>query len=238
MRYKIVIFDIGKTLLDKRFSRKISEQTLTDIKALKQKGIKVGVCTMRTVQHCREIIPFELDFYICLNGSYIICDGNIVFDSPIHYLHNTNEYLSYGADFAFYSNEAAKQKALSNGFLIDKCGIANPMYNLVLFDIAKEQLADFSSFNIEYWENTQTIALQSANSSKFLGIQRVLDYYKLDDSILYFGDGPNDLPIFQKFKDCICMGDCYPDLIKHSLFQTKSCMEDGVSYALRKLEIL
>ena len=136
MRYKIVVFDIGKTLLDKRFSQKISEQTLIDIKALKQKGIKVGVCTMRTVQHCREIIPFELDFYICLNGSYIICDGNIIFDSPIHYLHNTNEYLSYGADFAFYSNEAAKQKALSNGFLIDKCGIANPMYNLVLFDIA------------------------------------------------------------------------------------------------------
>ena len=58
MKYKIVIFDIGKTLLDKRFSQKISEQTLTDIKALKQKGIKVGVCTMRTVQHCREIIPF------------------------------------------------------------------------------------------------------------------------------------------------------------------------------------
>jgi HAD superfamily hydrolase (TIGR01484 family) len=238
MKYKIVIFDIGKTLLDKRFSQRISEQTLNDITALKQKGIKIGVCTMRTVQHCREIIPFELDFYISLNGSHIVCDGDVTFDSPLHYQHNNNEYLSYGADFAFYSNEEAKQKALSNGFLIDQCGMADPVYNLVLFDIPKERLVDFSGFNVEYWENTQTIALQNADASKLIGIQRVLDYYKLEDSILYFGDGPNDLPIFQKFNDCVCMGDCYPKLIEHSLFQTKSCVEDGVSHALRKLEIL
>ena len=137
-----------------------------------------------------------------------------------------------------YSNEAAKQKALSNGFLIDQCGMADPVYNLVLFDIPKERLVDFSGFNVEYWENTQTIALQNADASKLIGIQRVLDYYKLEDSILYFGDGPNDLPIFKKFNDCVCMGDCYPKLIEHSLFQTKSCVEDGVSHALRKLEIL
>ena len=41
MRYKIAIFDIGKTLLDKRFSQKISEQTLTDKKALKKKALKL-----------------------------------------------------------------------------------------------------------------------------------------------------------------------------------------------------
>lgn len=63
MKYKIIIFDIGKTLLDKQVSPKISERTLADMKALQDKGIKVGVCTMRTIKHCREIIPFELDFY-------------------------------------------------------------------------------------------------------------------------------------------------------------------------------
>ena len=80
MKYKIIIFDIGKTLLDKQVSPQISERTLTDMKALQDKGIKVGVCTMRTIKHCREIIPFELDFYICLNGSHITCDGKVVFD--------------------------------------------------------------------------------------------------------------------------------------------------------------
>ena len=43
MKYELIIFDIGKTLLDKRVSNKISEPTLADIKALQNKGIKVGL---------------------------------------------------------------------------------------------------------------------------------------------------------------------------------------------------
>lgn len=238
MKYKIIIFDIGKTLLDKQVSPQISERTLADIKALQDKGIKVGVCTMRTIKHCREIIPFELDFYICLNGSHITCDGAVIFDSPVTHSNIPSNYLSYGSEYAFYSTETAKQKALENGFLVDKNGVADPAYNLVFFDIVKEQLSAFSSYNTEYWEKTKTISLQSKNSSKSLGIQKVLDYYGLQEPILYFGDGPNDLPIFQQYHDCICMGDGYPELKKYALFETKSCKDEGVSYALRALEIL
>lgn len=238
MKYELIIFDIGKTLLDKSISDKISEETLADIKTLQSKGIKVGVCTMRTLKHCREIIPFELDFYICLNGSHITCEGKTIFDSPLKLKPSSSEYLAYGTDYAFYSCESAKENAISNRFLIDKFGVPDQIYNLVLFNITRDHLSDYSFFNIEYWENTKTLALQNPDSSKSIGIQKVMDYYKAKEPILYFGDGPNDLPIFERFHDCICMGDCYPDLIKHSLFQTKTCKEDGVSYALRKLGFL
>ncbi len=238
MKYKIIIFDIGKTLLDKQVSPKISEQTLADIKDLQNKGIKVGVCTMRTLKHCREIIPFELDFYICLNGSHVTCDGETVFESPMANDFKADNYLSYGAEYAFYSTDTAKDKALQNGFLIDKKGCAEPIYNFVLFDIGKERLPEFSQYNTEYWENTQTLALQTPDASKTLGIKRVLDYYGLAEPILYFGDGPNDLPIFKEFHDCVCMGDCYPELKKYALFQTKVCKDDGVSFALRKMHII
>ena len=238
MKYKIVIFDIGKTLLDKQVSAEISAQVLADINTLQKQGIKVGVCTMRTLRHCREIIPFELGFYICLNGSHITCDGKLIFDSPLEYTHDSPDYLSYGADYAFYASAASKEKALKNGFLIDKPGVGAPMYNCVLFDVEKERVADFSAYNTEYWERTSTLSLQNADASKSLGIQRVLDYYEIKEPILYFGDGPNDLPIFQKYRDCICMGDCYPELCEYALFQTKACKDDGVSFALRKLDLL
>ena len=238
MKYKMIIFDIGKTLLDKNVSANISPQVLSDIKALRNKGIKVGVCTMRTQRHCLEIIPVELDFYICLNGSHITCDGELIFDSPLEYCNTSSDYLSYGAESVFYSNEKAKQKALKNGFLIDKCGYIEPVYNFVIFDVTKEQAADYASYNIEYWENTQTLSLQNADSSKCLGIQRVLEYYKFEEPILYFGDGPNDLAIFKQYRDCVCMGDCYPKLCEFALFQTSSCKDDGVSQALRRLKIL
>ena len=58
-----------------------------------------------------------MDFYICLNGSHITCDGQLIFDSPLEYCDSSLDYLSYGADYAFYSSENAKQKAIKNGFL-------------------------------------------------------------------------------------------------------------------------
>lgn len=238
MKYKIIIFDIGKTLLDKQVSPEISKQTLADIKEVQSKGIKVGVCTMRTIKHCREIIPFELDFYICLNGSHITCDKKAIFESPMVNNFNAEDYLSYGAEYAFYSTEVAKTKALQNGFLIDAQGCADPIYNFVLFDIEKESLPEFSRYNTEYWKSTKTLTLQNTDASKTFGIKRVLDYYGLTEPILYFGDGPNDLPIFKEFHDCVCMGDCYPELKEYALFQTKACKEDGVSFALRELSII
>ena len=238
MKYKIIIFDIGKTLLDKRSSPQISDQTLADIKALQDKGIKVGVCTMRTFKHCREIIPFPLDFYICLNGSHIICDGKVIFNCPIEAPNQISDYLSYGVNHAFYSTGFAKQKAQTNGFLVDQIGIADPIYNVVLFDVERSQLSDFLAYNIEYWESTKTLSLHSKEASKSLGIQKVLDYFGYEEPILYFGDGPNDLPIFQQYHDCICMEDCYPELKNYALFTTKNCIHNGVSYALRELGIL
>ena len=65
---------------------------------------------MRTLTHCRKLIPFELDFYICLNGSHITCDGITIFDSPIELKPASSEYLTYGTDYAFYSCESAKEK--------------------------------------------------------------------------------------------------------------------------------
>jgi len=48
-----------------------------------------------------------------------------------------------------------------------------------------------------YWVNTKTFALQNIDSSKSLGIQRVLDHYSFKYSILFFDYGPNDLSLLK-----------------------------------------
>lgn len=238
MKCELVIFDVGRTLLDKRYSPNISAQMLADIKQLQSNGIKVGVCTMRTVKHCNDIIPFDLDFYICLNGSYIICEGKTIFNSPIDYKASVTDYLAYDESTSYYTTATAKKKAITNGFLVDKIGVANIAHNVVLFDIEETQLSNYSKYNTEYWRDTKTLLLQSIDASKILGVQRVLDFYKIKNEFLYFGDGPNDLPIFKKYHNCICMGDCCLDLIPYALCQTKTCKEEGVSYALKKLGLV
>ncbi len=238
MKYELVIFDIGKTLYDKNLSMRASDCVLHDIEALRKKGIKVGVCTMRTIQHCMKVVPAELDFFISLNGSYIICEGEVIVDKPTMIPSGHTNFLSYGKDFTCYSTEKAKMLADVNGFLADTKGVALPAYNVVLFDIAADKLGSYDNYTTEYWANSKALSLQDKDASRVIGIQKVLDFYNARLPLLYFGDGPNDLEIFQAYHDCICMGDCYKKLKQYALFQTKSCKDEGVSFALRKLGLL
>ena len=238
MKYELIIFDIGKTLYDKNFSARASDCVLHDIEALRKKGIKVGVCTMRTIQHCKNVVPVELDFYISLNGSYIICEGEVIVDKPTLIPLGYIDFLSYGKDFTCYSTEKAKILANVNGFLADRKGVASPAYNAVLFDIPADKLSSYDNYTTEYWANTATLSLQDKNTSRVIGIQEVLRFYNTKLPLLYFGDGPNDSEIFQSYHDCICMGDGYSKLKQYALFQTKTCRNEGVSFALRKLGLL
>ncbi len=238
MKYELIIFDIGKTLYDKNLSTKASDCVLHDIEELRKKGIKVGVCTMRTIQHCREVVPVELDFYISLNGSFVICEREVIVDKPIIFPSGHIDFLSYGKDLACFSTEKAKILADVNGFLVDKKGVALPAYNIVLFDIPADTLSSYDNYNKEYWAKTKALSLQDKNTSRMIGIQHVLNFYHTRLPILYFGDGPNDLEVFQSYHDCICMGDCYSKLNEYALFQTKTCRDEGVSFALKKLGLL
>ena len=238
MKYELIIFDIGKTLYDKNFSARASDCVLHDIEALRKKGIKVGVCTMRTIQHCREVVPVELDFYISLNGSYVVCAGEVIVNKPTTIPSGHIDFLSYGKDFTCYSTEKAKILADVNGFLADRKGVASPAYNAVLFDIPADKLSSYDNYTTEYWANTATLSLQDKNTSRVIGIQEVLRFYNTKLPLLYFGDGPNDSEIFQSYHDCICMGDGYSKLKQYALFQTKTCRNEGVSFALRKLGLL
>ncbi len=237
-KYKIIIFDIGKTLFDKNTSKKTSELNLDIIKKLRSKGIKVGVCTMRTIKHCKEVVPTDLDFYISLNGSFILCDNKVIFDNPMELIANRSSFITYDIDKSFYSDEKARIEGIKNGFLIDDKGIANKIYSQVFFNIEKNNLSDFEKYTYEYWPSTKALALQHKESSKTIGIKKVLDHYNFKEPILYFGDGPNDLEIFRTYKDCICMGNCYFELEKYALFKTKEVDDNGIEFALTKLGIL
>lgn len=153
---------------------------------------------------------------------------------PLGYI----DFLSYGKDFTCYSTEKAKILADVNGFLADRKGVASPAYNAVLFDIPADKLSSYDNYTTEYWANTATLSLQDKNTSRVIGIQEVLRFYNTKLPLLYFGDGPNDSEIFQSYHDCICMGDGYSKLKQYALFQTKTCRNEGVSFALRKLGLL
>lgn len=230
-KIKVFIFDIGKTLFDKQSQIKCSKSTIEALNLLKEKGYKVGVCTMRTFDHVRDIIDFDFDFYILNNGTFVICKNKVLIDAPLNIDITKKDYLTYTPYKTFYSSDKAKEKTQENGFIAENKGTTSKFYNLILFDIEKEELERLqTNFDVYYWETTKTVSLQSKGCSRVSAIKGLIDYLGFElDQVIYFGDGPNDLEVF-KFVPCsIAMGDCFPGLLEYSSYQIDACKNDGVA---------
>lgn len=238
MEYPIVILDIGGTILDKNFSNIVDSQIIQDIVSLRNKGIKVGLCTMRTKEQCEKSVPTPLDFYICLNGSYIVCDSLVIHNQKIKVDPSIEYCLTYDTEKVYYKNEGSLVLADKYGYVVDKQGMLSNASNLVIFNVDKDDLGKYNEYHYEYWPKNRALMLQHKDSSKARAINKILDYYSIKQNILFFGDGPNDLEIFKQFKDCICMGSCYIELENYALFKTETVANGGVPKALRKLKIL
>lgn len=228
---KVFIFDIGKTLFDKQVHTKCSQSTIAALNLLRQKGYKVGVCTMRTFNHIRDIIDFTFDFYILNNGSFVMCENNILLDEPMNVEITKRDYLTYTPYETFFSSKNAKEKALYNGFIAEKEGQASTFYNLIIFDVETNELEKFkTNFDFYYWANTKTVSLQKKGCSRINAIKRLACYLGLKlNQVIYFGDGPNDLEVFKMLPFSIAMGDCFPELLKYATYQIDTCKNNGVA---------
>lgn len=80
------------------------------------------------------------------------------------------------------------------------------------------------------------IDIAPANVNKGIAVLKLLEYLniKLEDSVR-IGDDLNDLPMFFDKGVNIAVGNAIPKLKEKADFITKSCYEDGVSYALEKI---
>ena len=233
---KVFIFDVGKTLFDKETQTKCSSKTIAALHLLKNKGYKIGVCTMRTYKHIKNIIDFDFDFYILNNGSYLSCDNEIIIDEPLQIDIHKEDFLTYTPFETYYSNNDAKQKALKNEFIAEKLGKPDKFYNLILFDINIKEICDYKkNYNCYFWNKTKTISLQKHDCSRINAINKLAEHLGVrKDQILYFGDGPNDLEIFKYLPYSIAMGDCFEELLKFSIQKIDTCQNDGIAKFITK----
>ena len=67
---------------------------------------------------------------------------------------------------------------------------------------------------------------------KSVGIKKMMDILNAPmDDVVVFGDGHNDITMFQMAKTSIAMGNAIDQLKETATFVTKSCDEDGIEYA-------
>ena len=71
------------------------------------------------------------------------------------------------------------------------------------------------------------------NAKKSKGIEFISDLEKLTkNELAAFGDGQNDIPMFETVGYSVVMGNASDDVKKYADYVTKSNNEDGVAYAI------
>ena len=234
-KIKLIIVDIGKTIFDKDHQTGVDKELLDLLQDLQASGIKIGACTMRTVDSCNKLFHFKLDFYISLNGTLVICGDKKIIDKRIKNEFLDNPTLTYGAKKMYYSSELAQTKANDNGFLVEKNGILKYPYVITLFNIEENTLKCFENHSLSYWAETKILTLQHKECSKVKAIEKILKHYEYNENeLLFFGDGPNDFEVFKRFKYTIMVENGHPCLREFAFSKCFSCLNKGVYHYLEK----
>lgn len=120
---------------------------------------------------------------------------------------------------------------------------ANEVYQCsVIFNSLtdKMQHIDFAQFGLKlvHWHNRGADIIP-ADASKARAVQDVCDYYNIDvKDAMAFGDGLNDLEMFDLVGCSVAMGDGQPALIERADWVTGSIEEFGIQAVLDKFLVV
>lgn len=255
---KIIFFDIDDTLSRKGI---IAEHNKATLEQLANSDIKLIISTGRS----KAILPPDilalldadvLDAIICMNGQYSFNKNGIISDYPltdtqtekIVSLCQTSK-LIHKFDSATHIAWSAENERLVHYNAITPNSILDPdyyktnaVYQCSVFfnnQIERMQDVDFAQDNLKlvYWHNTGADILP-ADASKARGILDVCQHYNIDArDCMAFGDGMNDLEMFDLVGFAVAMGDSQDALKQRADFITGTIEEHGIQAVLNKLQV-
>ena len=255
---KVIFFDIDDTLSRNGI---IAEDNQATLEALSKTDIKLVISTGRS----KAILPADilalleadiLDAIICMNGQYSFDNKGLISHYPLSseqadkivQLCQTSQ-LIHKFDLATHiawsgENERLRDfNAKTPNSIVDPLYYqSNPVYQCsVFFNNQEEKMQDIDfaedDLKLVHWHHIGADILP-ANASKARGIKDVCQYYGVDATeCMAFGDGLNDLEMFDLVGYAVAMGDAQPALIERADFVTGTIEERGIQSVLEQFHI-
>ena len=251
-KIKIVFFDIDDTLRNSKTGF-IPTSIPTVFQQLREKGILTGIATGRgifgVVPEIRELKP---DFFVTLNGAYIEDKKGNVIDSNKISKDKVEEYITWtkevGIDYGLVGSHAAKLSRRTE--LISEA--IDPIYPDLDVDpdfYEKEDIYQMWTFEDQGDDLTLPESLASTlrmvrwhehssdvvpiSGSKADGVAKVVEHLGLKpENVMVFGDGLNDLELFDYVGISIAMEVSHEKIKEKADYITKTLEEDGIFDAL------
>ncbi len=255
---KIIFFDIDDTL-----SRKgvIAEHNKATLEQLAKTDIKLIISTGRS----KAILPPDilalldadvLDAIICMNGQYSFNKDGIISHYPLSDAQTNKIVLLCQKSDLIHKFDSATHIAWSsenerlreynsitpNSILDPDYYQSNTVYQCSVFFNNQEdkmQEVDFAQDELKlvHW-HTVGADILPANASKARGIIDVCQHYGIDSKdCMAFGDGMNDLEMFDLVGFAVAMGDAKDELKERANFITGTIEEYGIQAVLDKLQV-
>ena len=251
-KIKIVFFDIDDTLRTSKTGF-IPSTIPTVFKQLREKGILTGIASGRGIFGVvPEIRALKPDFFVTLNGAYIEDKkGNIIYSDKIA-RDKVEEFIRWtkdvGIDYGLVASHAAKLSTRTD--MISQA--IDPIYPDLEVDpdfYQKEDIYQMWTFEdkgddlhlpdsladklrmVRWHQHSSDVVPISV--SKAAGVAKVVDQLGLKpENVMVFGDGLNDLELFDYAGISIAMGVSHEKIKEKADYITKTVEEDGIFDAL------
>ncbi|WP_379543233.1 Cof-type HAD-IIB family hydrolase [Psychrobacter sp. R86515] len=253
---KIIFFDIDDTLSRNGI---IAEHNKATLEQLADTDIKLVISTGRS----KAILPEDilalldadiLDAIICMNGQYSFDKSGRISHYPLT-AEQTDKIVRLcqqsdlihkfdSATHIAWSGENERLREFNavtpNSILDPEYYKSNTVYQCsVFFNNQQEKMQDidFAQYDLKlvHWHQIGADILP-ADASKARGIKDMCEYYAVDASeCMAFGDGMNDLEMFDLVGFAVAMGDAQPALIERADFVTGTIEEYGIQTVLNQL---
>ena len=251
-KIKIIFFDIDDTLRNSKTGF-VPSTIPTVFKQLREKGILTGIATGRGIFGVvPEIKALKPDFFVTLNGAYIEDKkGNVIYSNKIA-KDKVEEYITWtkevGIDYGLVGSHAAKLSRRTE--MISQA--IDPIYPDLEVDpgfYQKEDIYQMWTFEqrgddlilpdtlastlrmVRWHEHSSDVVPNSG--SKAAGVAKVVDQLGLKpENVMVFGDGLNDLELFDYAGISVAMGVSHDKIKEKADYITKTLEEDGIFDAL------
>lgn len=228
---RIIFFDIDGTLVDMQ-TKRISAKTIEALQRLKENGIKICIATGRSPISLPTFDGVDFDAYLTFNGSYCYNQSGPIFSNPIR-TEDVQRIIQNAAGIGRPVSVATKDRLAANGldddlaeyysFAHQVLTVAEDFETVLLEEIYQVMLgcreSDYPAIldgvqgaKITAWWD-RAVDIIPANGGKGMGIQKILDYYRLDKSeAMAFGDGNNDIEMLEAVETSVAMENASPGL--------------------------
>ena len=267
MKHKgVVFFDVDGTLID--WTKKIyapTKVTKDAIVKLRENGYLTILATGRPKNCIDEgIVDLGLNGYIASNGAYAEIDNKILFNETLDnkelkelldFLEENNVvYMLEGQEYNYVldinnekiSNLIKEVKLNIDNFSeewdketvkvskIIAVAYDNKSFDLVCERFLKEGYAFMSNIS-----NGGLFEIYKAKYTKGYGVEHLLNLLDISkDNAYAFGDGENDIEMFQAVKYGIAMGGYHEKLEQYAYDFTEDVANEGIEKGLKKLGLI